>query len=463
MKKKESSACETGPLTLEELNQATYVIVKVVQTDAFSEEISSIQTKGEVKRTSNIADLRPTFDDGILRVGGRLQHALELSLDEKHPMILPKKHHLSKLIVQHYHETTAHSGREQTLCELRRQFWIVCGRTLVKTAVRSCIKCRRMNARPLEQVMAPLPKTRVEAYHPPFTYTGVDLFGPLVVKRGRGTVKRWGCLFTCLTTRAVYLEVVPSLEADDFIMVLRQFVSRRGPPKEIWSDRGTNFVGANRELRESVAQWNEDKIGKQLQQKGIKWIFQPPASPHMSGVWERLVKITKKHLKSVSGDGLLNDHELRTLLAEVEFIMNNRPITAVSDDPTDLTALTPNHFLLQRSSQLPPGVFIKEDQFSRRRWRKIQILLNYFWRRWVREYLPNLQRRSKWPSSKRNLQSGDLVLVADDNVPRNRWPLARVTDIFKGKDGKVRSVNVKTGNGILHRPITKLCILEEAN
>ena len=149
-----------------------------------------------------------------------------------------------------------------------------------------------------------------EAYHPPFIFTSVDLFGPLTVKWGRGTAKRWGCLFTCLTTRAVHLEVTPSLETDHFIMVLRQFISRRGPPKEIWSDRATNFVGANREMKEAIAHWNDETIEQQLQQKGIKWVFQPPATPHMSGVWERLVQITKKQHKRAAGDGLLSDVKL---------------------------------------------------------------------------------------------------------------------------------------------------------
>ena len=137
----------------------------------------------------------------------------------------------------------------------------------MKKTIRSCIRCRRMNAKPLKQFMGSLPRARLEAYHPPFTFTGVDLFGPLTVKWGHGTAKRWGCLFT---SHAVYLDATPSLETVDFIIFLHQNISRRGPPKEIWSDRGTNFVGANRELRESIARWNEEKIDRQLQQKGIK-------------------------------------------------------------------------------------------------------------------------------------------------------------------------------------------------
>ena len=377
-------------------------------------------------------------------------------------MILPKRHHVSQLIVRHYHESVAHSGREQTLCELRRMFWIIGGRGLVKKTIRGCIRCRKMNAKPLEQFMGSLPRPRLEAYHPPFTFTGVDWCW-------RGTAKRWGCLFTCLITRAVYLDATPSLETDDFIMILRQFISRRGPPKEIWSDRGTYFVGANRELRESIERWNEDKIDHQLQQKGIKWVFQPPAAPHASGVWERLVQITKKHLKTAVADRLLSDIELRTLLAEVQSIVNNRPITAVSDDPEDCSALTPNHFLLQKATQLPPGVFVKDDSFSRKRWRKVQFLADHYWKRWIQEYLPTLQKRSKWVKSRRNVQIGDLVLIAEDNVLRNRWPMGRVMEVFCGEDGEVRSVKIrskiksKIKSSVFHRPVTKLCLLEEAS
>ena len=217
-----------------------------------------VKPNKEVKKSSKLGNLRPVLVDGVLRLGGRLQKAVVLSWDEKHLMVLPKRHHVSQLIVHHYHESAAHSGRDQTLCELQKMFWIIGGRDLVKKTIRGCIRCRKMNAKPLEQFMGSLPRARLEAYHPPFTFTGVDLFGPLMVKWGRRTAKRWGCLFTCLTTRAVYLDVKPSLKTDDFIMILRQFISRRRPPKEIWSDRGTNFVEANRELRESIARWNED-------------------------------------------------------------------------------------------------------------------------------------------------------------------------------------------------------------
>jgi hypothetical protein len=140
--------------------------------------------------------------------------------------------------------------------------------------------------------MAPLPKVRLEPYNPPFTNAGVDFFGPLMIQRGRGVAKGWGCLITCLATRAVFLEVAPSLQTDDFILLLRQFISRRGPPKEIRSDRGTNFAGANRELREALDELDQKKIESEMMKRRIKLVFHPPAAPHMSGVWERLLQTT---------------------------------------------------------------------------------------------------------------------------------------------------------------------------
>jgi len=280
-----------------------------------------------------------------------------------------------------------------------------------------------------------------------------------MVKSGRNSAKRWGCLFTCLTTRAVFLELVLSLETDDFIMVLRQFVSRRGTPEEIRSDRGTNFVGAERELQDSIRGWNNTKIYQELQQKGVKWAFHPPTAAHMSGVWERLVQSAKKHLKAIVGDRLLSEFALRTLFTEVKFITNNRPIVASSDDPADLETLILNHFLLQRKvTGFPPGVFVKEDHLDRQ-WRKVQYLTNVFWKRWISEYLPTLTEREKWLNDQRNVRVGDLVLILEENL-HNKWNLGRVTEVFLGRDSRVRSAKVKTSSMELHRPFVKLCLLD---
>jgi len=452
-----------GPIESEELDQATGLIVRAVQEECFSEDIARMQNEGRVKSSSRLVCLKPMLIEGALRVGGRLDKALVLSEEERHPLILPSNHHVSNLILRHYHWQLAHAGREQTLAESRKLFWIIRGRSRSKDIIHKCFLCRKWNARVMKQLMAALPKQRLDPFKPAFTYTGVDLFGPLVVKWGRSTKKYWGCIFTCLTTRAVYLDILPSLGTDDFILLLRQFISRRGPPEEMWSDNGSNFTSADKELRECISKWNNSRIGQEMQQRGVKWRLQPPTAAHMSGVWERLVKTSKRHLKALTGSCLLNENGLRTLFAETEAIMNGRPLSPVSDDPQDFEPLTPNHFLLHRKvSGLPPGVFVKEDSLLRREWKKVQYLTNIFWDRWIKEYLPTLQQRRKWFKEQRNVRVGDLVLLAEDNVKRGQWPMGRVTRVIHGSDDLVRSAVVKTATGELHRPIVKMCLLEAA-
>ncbi|XP_064632806.1 uncharacterized protein LOC135491088 [Lineus longissimus] len=409
-----------GGLSVEEIQGAARVVSRIVQAETFAEEIATIQAGDEIKEGSKLTNLRPIVVDGLLRVGGRLERAVILSWDEKHPIILPRDHPVTVRVMRHYHEKLAHAGREQTLAESRLEFWVIRGKGLAKSIVRNCIKYRIANGRVMEQLMGQLPPCRLVPYQPPFTFTGVDFFGPMQLKWGLNKTKKcWGCLFTCLNSRAVYLEVAPSLSMDDFIMVLRQFICHRGPPEEIRSDHGSNFVGANRKLQESVAEWNHEKIQKELQQKGVKWEFHPPTAAHMSGVWERLVQSTKRHLRVLAEDRLLTEFQIRTLFAEVEAILNNRPLCAVSEDINDLEALTPNHLLLQRKvAGLPPGVFTKEDGLRRKEWRKIQYLSEQFWKRWMSEYLPSLQQRSKWLTPRRNIQEGDLVMMKDDGILR---------------------------------------------
>ena len=196
---------------------------------------------------------------------------------------------------------------------------------------------------------------------PPFTYVGLDYFGPLYVRQGRSSVKRYGCLFTCLVVRAVHIEVVHSLDTDSFINAVRRFINLRGSPSTIYSDNGSNFTAGERELRESLEDWNQQSIEKFLRQKNIRWKFNPPGASHMGGAWERTIRSVHKILRALLGQQLVSDEILRTLMSEVEGILNSRPLTPVTSDPKDLDPLTPNHLLLLRANpNLPPGVFNKE-------------------------------------------------------------------------------------------------------
>ena len=264
----------------------------------------------------------------------------------------------------------------------------------VKSVLRGCFDYKRRQAPLGEQQMADLPTDRVTPVKPPFTFVGVDCFGPFVVRRGRSHVKRYGVLFTCLSIRAIHLEVAHRLDTDSFINAMRRFIARRGQPEEVRSDNGGNFVRGERELREAIEGWNQNKIGEFLLQRNVRWKFNPPGGSHHGGVWECCIRTVRKVMGVLPKEQILDDEGLATLLCEVESIVNGRPVTKVSDDPRDLEALTPNYLPLLRSGpSAPPGLFSKDEIYSRRRWRQVQYLADIFWRRWIKKYLPSLQGR----------------------------------------------------------------------
>ena len=451
----------TRPLSVDDLEKAEQAIVNYVQNQHFSEEISLLTAGKAIKGSSHLFKLDPVMVNGTLRVGGRLSKAA-LSEEAKHPAILPKSSNISELILRRVHEKVGHSGRNHMLSALRQQFWIPHANALARRIIRGCMTCRRLHQRPGEQKMSDLPPDRLSMDLPPFTMVGMDYFGPIEVKRGRNTVKRYGAIFTCLTCRAVHLEVAHTLDTDSCINAIRRFICRRGTVKEIRSDNGTNFVSANRELKQALKTLNQDKIHATLLQEGIKWTFNPPHGAHHGGVWERLVQQIKKILCSVTKQQVVDDEALNTIFCEVEAVLNDRPLTPSSDDPNDLEALTPNHLLLLKGKPiLPPGLFDKRETYGRRRWKQVQYISDLFWKRWAKEYLPIMQQRQKWNRPRRSFSVGDLVLLVEESAPRNSWPFGRITDTFKDAKGFVRRVRVKTQSNVLERPITKICLLIE--
>ncbi|XP_055633290.1 uncharacterized protein LOC129773670 [Toxorhynchites rutilus septentrionalis] len=303
--------------------------------------------------------------------------------------------------------------------------------------------------------MAPLPLARLAVYNRPFSYVGVDYFGPLLVKQGRSNVKRWIALFTCLTVRAVHLEMVHSLTTASCISCIRRFVCRLGSPVEFFSDNATNFHGAERILREQI----NNGIQATFTNSNTKWTFIPPGAPHMGGAWERLVRSVKTAMGDAYTEGKLNDEELQTFIEEAESIVNTRPLTYLPIESIESEALTPNHFLLGSSNGVKlPGIDIVQGT-SQDAWNHIQRQLNRFWQRWLKEYLPVIRRQIKWFDETRNVQVGDVVLIADE-TKRNRWIRGRVIDSIKAQDGHVRQAIVKTSGGVLRRPVSKLAVID---
>ena len=289
-----------------------------------------------------------------------------------------------------------------------------------------------------------------------FTIVGVDYSGPFAVKRGRGREKRYGCIFTCLTTRAVHIETADTLDTDSFINSLYRFMARRGEPRLVRSDNGTNFVGAERELRKEMETWNQKRIQEAMSQRGIRWLFNPPAASHMGGVWERQIRSVRRILFSIMTEQVPTSEMLTTLLVIAEGMINNRPLTPASDDPDDLEPLTPNHLLIHRPASVPPGLFNEGDLHCRKKWRQVQYLADVFWRRWTKEYLLTLRQRTKWHGPRRNVKTNDLVLVISSNTPRSSWQIGRVMETYEGADKLVCSARVRLKDTELVRPITKL-------
>jgi hypothetical protein len=445
---------------VEELKDAEKSILMYVQGQCFRQEVNSLLKTGKVCRTSAIARLCPMLSaDGALCVGGRLTNAT-IAVEAKHQLILPGTHRVSQLIIVWLHQLNGHCGREHLLALLREKYWMTRARYVIRQTLKDCVLCKRRRAKPGWQKMADLPSDRVTPTSRPFEHTGVDYFGHFEVKRGRSVVKWYGCVFTCLTTRAIHIEVAHSLDVNSFIQALQRFIARRGKPSLIRSDNGTNFVGARNEMKVALDKWNQSTIDEFLKQRHVQWQFNPPAASHMGGVWERQVRTIRHILWALCREQAMDEEGLPTLMCMVESIVNSRPITAVSDDVADLEALTPNHLLLLGAgSVLPIDNFVQQDVY-RRRWRQIQFLTDQFWARWLKQYLPSLQIRSKWHGMQRNLAVGDVVLVLDERSVRGDWPLGRIIATHAGNDGLVRSAEVRTKKTQLTRPVTKLCLLE---
>lgn len=489
------SGLSTKCLHSEDLVVAEIVIIQGVQFKYFGEEIAILQNQSEtsdnreshrkkdhkLKSVSSLYRLDPFLDcNGVLRVGGRIRRA-DLTEALCHPVILPKKSHITKLVINHFHQRVNHMGRGTTHSNLRQNgFWIINGSSAVSQMISQCVPCKRLRGNLQTQKMADLPVDRLTE-EPPFTYTAVDFFGPFCIKEKRSVLKRYGVVFLCMSCRAVHLESANSLETDSFINALRRFLARRGPVRQIRSDCGTNIVGAKNELRKALTEMDKARVKDYLLKNDCNWVefqFNTPRSSHMAGSWERQIRTIRNALEPLllKTGTHLDDESFRTFITEVENIMNSRPLSIENIcDPTSLEPLTPSHLLTMKPKLLlpPPGRFVKADLYARKRWRRVQYLANIFWNRWRKEILHKLQVRQKWTSPRRNLKIGDIVtLCDDDDLPRNKWKLAKIESVYPSEDGFVRKVKLRIAdsnldrNGkrtksvtFLDRPIHKLVLL----
>lgn len=464
LKKRISSLPKKGlPIEVSELREAAEFWFRLTQQTHFPKEWNEVTNDRPVSRSSSLRAFHPMMGtDSLLRLGGRLKNAA-IGYTEKHPVLLPK-HRVSELLIDHAHQTTLHGGTQLTLRTLRQKYWIIGGRNLVKAHIRQCVICARHSAKTSTQLMGDLPPSRVNP-SPPFSHTGVDYAGPFgiipVVGRGQRTVKHYVALFVCLATKAIHLETVEDYSTTGFLAAFNRFVSRRGLPSHIYSDNGTNFHGADRELRNHFRSVSLDPaLQVALANDQIQWHFIPAAAPHFGGLWEAGVKSFKFHLKRVIGSRTLSKTEFATLLCQIEACLNSRPIAALSDDPYDLSALTPGHFLIGRPLVAIPEESVLDIDANRlSRWQLVRSMQEQIWRSWSKDYLQSLQVRRKWSVPQPAIAINDLVIVKNPLLPPSKWELARVIQVHPGSDGYVRVVTLRTANSQYKRPIAQICKL----
>nr|CAH7746010.1 unnamed protein product [Callosobruchus chinensis] len=452
-------------LSVGEIKDAAFRLTKMSQHLWYKSELGRLREGKPLKYNSKVLNLKPFIDDcGILRVGGRLEQA-KFAFEKKHPIILSDECALSRLIVEDAHKKLFHAGPRHVLAVIREEYWIIGGRRLCNKVISKCIVCYRYRAKALTPIMASLPEQRLNP-RLPFQVTGVDYAGPFMIKdrsgRGCRLSKAYACLFICFTVKTVHLELVTDLSKDAFISALRRFVARRGKPSQIFSDNGTNFVASNSELRElgGFICKNKDELEKSVHNEGIDWRFIPPRSPHFGGLWEAGVKSIKHHLRRVLKDNHFTFEQFYTILVQVEAILNSRPISPLSESVEDLNPLTPSHFLVGRPLMAVPDADVSTVPVNRLSlYQHIQQLVQHIWSRWSKEYVSELQVRTKWKVNQHSLQKGVLVLIKDDQQPPLRWKLGRVEEIHPGKDGIVRVATLRTHEGLIRRSCSRICPL----
>ncbi|XP_044248761.1 uncharacterized protein [Drosophila takahashii] len=411
----------TTTLCIGELTHARTIILRTIQKIDFACEYKQLVAHKAVDKKSALVSLFPmTGKDSLIRVGGRLEES-KLTYNAKHQILLPYNDPIVRMLLREMHEENMHCGAQALRAIARQQYWIINDKTMARSIIHCCVKCTKARPKLMQQIMGNLPVDRVTQARP-FFNSGVDYCEPICIHhklRGKRPDKAYIAVFCCFATKAVHLELVSDLTTDAFLGALRRFLSRRGRCQTIHCDNATNFVGANNKLKALEEAIFTDKAQAQIihhcNQRQVDFKFIPPRAPSFGGLWEAAVKSAKRLLVSVTATASLTFEELNTVIVEVEAILNSRPITPMSFDPTDASALTPGHFLIGEPLTAPPDVNLSPTNKTLvKRWELVSRLKHAFWKQWSMEYLQELQTRNKWKTMSQNVKEGLLVLIKED-------------------------------------------------
>lgn len=433
----------SGPLTTDEIAQQELRMIRHAQRQS-AQSSRFADDKGRLNLQLN--------QDGVWKCHGRIQGEL--------PTFLPDNSTFASEVVRHAHLSTLHGGISLTMAKVRERFWVPRLRRLAKNVIRNCWGCKRFHAVPLR---APptgnLPVERTQGTTP-FNVIGVDFAGPIKYKgEGKTEEKAYIILYSCCLTRGVFLEVLFSLETDEFIKSLKRFIARRGRPSLVYSDNGTTFVAASKWLK-TVRK--DERFHEFLSEQTITWRFNASRSPWWGGHFERLIGLFKSAFYKTVGQGHLTWDELCDVVLDIEVTLNNRPLCYMEEDH-QLPTLTPHSLLFLNNNILPDlQPYHLDARDLRKRAKFIQSTKDAMWRRWTGEYMRALRERHliKHGTKENRLAVGDVVLVKSDERNRNHWPLAVITELYTGRDGIVRAVKLRKGKGHIERPIQHLYPLE---
>lgn len=439
-------------------------LISLTQKLYYSREYSSLSLSKQVSKKSSLLPLNPFIDDNdMIRANGRIANS-NLPYHECHPIILPVQSMYCKLFITFTHCLLMHAEHNLMLRVIREQYYVSRLRSAIKKCIRGCKTCVVYKQRVQSQIMAALPLDR-SSFSLPFSITGLDFAGPFSIKasvlRQAPYLKGYVCIFVCFSTKSVHLELCSDLSSGSFRAAFTRFVGRRGLPQKVMSDNGTNFVGAERALRFEFTEFLKSvssDIAEKYSSHGLQWSFIPPHAPHMGGLWEAAVRSFKIHFKKVTQSHKYTYEEFSTLLARIEAVLNSRPLSPMTDNPMELLALTPGHFLRGAPLVAMPEVSCDTNTLTDR-WEKLKVLQHEFAQRWKNEYLKELQRRYKWQRTHEDVKIGELVIVKDDLLPPCEWRLGRISSIHNGRDDLVRVVDIRTQLGTITRAISKICIL----
>ncbi|XP_070403557.1 uncharacterized protein [Nothobranchius furzeri] len=384
---------------------------------------------------------------GLLICGGRVQ---SFNNDQLGVPILPYDAWVSTLLAREAHNK-AHDGVAGTLLRMRKKAWVVRGRRLAQKIVDGCITCRKAKARACQQVMGDLPTER-SGPAAPFEFTSIDLFGPYQVRddiKRRVSMKVWGVVFCCMASRAIHVDIANSLSSESFLMTYQRFTAIRGHPKKIWSDPGTNFIGARpvlKELYQFLDSINKTGLEEYAAKKETEWVWKilPADSPHRNGAAEAAVRVVKRALQGIGKDSSLSYSEFQTTLQIAANLTNERPIGARTQSREDcIEYITPNSLLLGRASESGDCKTFNFPTYPYSRLRKMQDIVTQFWRNWSQLAGPNLFVRSKWHTFHRNVAVGDIVWLSDQNALKGHFKLGRVVGVNPDSKGIVRDAQVQ--------------------